>query len=583
MTIFNVLSLIGGLSLFLFGMNIMGNALEKRAGNRLKKILASLTSSPIKGLMLGLAVTAVIQSSSATTVMVVGFVNSGIMTLRQAINVIMGANIGTTVTAWMLSLTGISGDSLLIQLLKPTSFTPILALIGAVMYLFLKDVRKKDTGEALLGFAVLMFGMDAMSAAVKPLANIPEFGNILIMLSNPIFGVLAGALLTAIIQSSSASVGILQALAATGQVTFGSAIPIIMGQNIGTCVTALLSSVGTTKGARRAAMVHLYFNILGTVVLLILFNIANGIFDFAFVRESANQAGIAIVHTVFNLSCTALLFPFGKQLERLACATVRDDGQADELQMLDERLLATPAAAIMRCTDLTHKMARKSCTALADALAILRNYDSKAAQKIYDTESKVDEYEDKLGDFLVKLSAEDMNADDSREASTLLHLIGDFERISDHAVNLVESAEELNSKGLSFSAQGKKEIEVLYCALEEILQLTQTAMCERDMQAAALVEPLEQVIDHLKKTIKMQHVIRLKNGQCTIEVGFVLNDILTCIERTSDHCSNIAACILDMATNSFEIHEYLRHVKDGSKEEFNNNFKMYMEKYSLPI
>ena len=583
MTIFNVLSLIGGLSLFLFGMNIMGNALEKRAGNRLKKILASLTSSPIKGLMLGLAVTAVIQSSSATTVMVVGFVNSGIMTLRQAINVIMGANIGTTVTAWMLSLTGISGDSLFIQLLKPTSFTPILALIGAVMYLFLKDVRKKDTGEALLGFAVLMFGMDAMSAAVKPLANIPEFGNILIMLSNPIFGVLAGALLTAIIQSSSASVGILQALAATGQVTFGSAIPIIMGQNIGTCITALLSSVGTTKGARRAAMVHLYFNIIGTVALLTLFTIANGIFDFAFVHESANQAGIAIVHTVFNLSCTALLFPFGKQLERLACATVRDDGQADELQMLDDRLLVTPSAAIMRCTDLTHKMARKSCTALADALAILRNYDSKAAQKIYDTESKVDEYEDKLGDFLVKLSAEDMNADDSREASTLLHLIGDFERISDHAVNLVESAEELNSKGLSFSAQGKKEIEVLYCALEEILQLTQTAMCERDMQAAALVEPLEQVIDHLKKTIKMQHVMRLKNGQCTIEVGFVLNDILTCIERTSDHCSNIAACILDMATNSFEIHEYLRHVKDGSKEEFNNNFKMYMEKYSLPI
>ncbi len=583
MTIFNVLSLIGGLSLFLFGMNIMGNALEKRAGSRHKKILASLTSSPIKGLMLGLAVTAVIQSSSATTVMVVGFVNSGIMTLRQAINVIMGANIGTTVTAWMLSLTGISGDSLFIQLLKPTSFTPILALIGAVMYLFLKDVRKKDTGEALLGFAVLMFGMDAMSAAVKPLAGIPEFGNILIMLSNPIFGVLAGALLTAIIQSSSASVGILQALAATGQVTFGSAIPIIMGQNIGTCITALLSSVGTTKGARRAAMVHLYFNIIGTVALLTLFTIANGIFDFAFVHESANQAGIAIVHTVFNLSCTALLFPFGKQLERLACATVRDDGQADELQMLDDRLLVTPSAAIMRCTDLTHKMARKSCTALADALAILRNYDSKAAQKIYDTESKVDEYEDKLGDFLVKLSAEDMNADDSREASTLLHLIGDFERISDHAVNLVESAEELNSKGLSFSAQGKKEIEVLYCALEEILQLTQTAMCERDMQAAALVEPLEQVIDHLKKTIKMQHVIRLKNGQCTIEVGFVLNDILTCIERTSDHCSNIAACILDMATNSFEIHEYLRHVKDGSKEEFNNNFKMYMEKYSLPI
>ena len=583
MTIFNVLSLVGGLSLFLFGMNIMGNALEKRAGSRLKKILASLTSSPIKGLMLGLAVTAVIQSSSATTVMVVGFVNSGIMTLRQAINVIMGANIGTTVTAWLLSLTGITGDSLFIQMLKPTSFTPILALIGAVMHLFLKDVRKKDTGEALLGFAVLMFGMDAMSAAVKPLADIPEFGNILIMLSNPIFGVLAGALLTAIIQSSSASVGILQALAATGSVTFGSAIPIIMGQNIGTCVTALLSSVGTSKGARRAAMVHLYFNIIGTVVLLTLFTIANAIFDFAFVEQSANQAGIASVHTAFNLICTTMLFPFGKQLERLACATVRDDGQADELQMLDDRLLATPAAAIMRCTDLTAKMARKSCTALKDALNILRNYDSKAAQKIYDAENKVDEYEDKLGDYLVKLSAEDMNADDSREASTLLHLIGDFERISDHAVNLVESAEELNAKGISFSEQGKKEIEVLYNALEEILELTLSSMCSRDMTAAALVEPLEQVIDHLKKTIKMQHVMRLKNGQCTIEVGFVLNDILTCIERTSDHCSNIAACILDMASNNFEIHEYLRHVKDGSKEEFNTNFKMYMEKYALRV
>ncbi len=583
MTIFNVLSLVGGLSLFLFGMNIMGNALEKRAGSRLKKILASLTSSPVKGLILGLVVTAVIQSSSATTVMAVGFVNSGVMTLRQAINVIMGANVGTTVTAWLLSLTGITGDSLFVQLLKPTSFTPVLALIGVIMYLFLKDVRKKDTGEALLGFAVLMFGMDAMSAAVKPLAAIPEFGNILIMLSNPVFGVLAGALLTAIIQSSSASVGILQALSATGSVTFGSAIPIIMGQNIGTCVTALLSSVGTSKGARRAAMVHLYFNIIGTITLLILFNIANGIFDFAFVHESANQAGIAIVHTVFNLACTAMLFPFGKQLERLACATVRDDGQADELQMLDERLLTTPAIAIMRCTDLTHKMARKSCAALVDSLDILRNYDPKAAQKIYDAEGKVDEYEDKLGDYLVKLSAEDMSAADSRETSTLLHLIGDFERISDHAVNLVESAEELNSKGMSFSAQGKKEIEVLYSALEEILQLTQSAMCERDMQAAALVEPLEQVIDHLKKTIKMQHVMRLKNGQCTIEVGFVLNDILTCLERTSDHCSNIAACILDMASNNFEIHEYLRHVKDGSKEEFNNNFKMYMEKYSLPI
>ena len=581
MTIFNLLSLVGGLALFLFGMNIMGNALEKRAGNKLKKILASLTSSPIKGLFLGLAVTAVIQSSSATTVMVVGFVNSGIMTLRQAINVIMGANIGTTVTSWLLSLTGITGDSIFVQLLKPTAFTPILALIGIIMFMFLRDIRKKDTGEALLGFAVLMFGMETMSSAVKPLAYIPEFGNILLLLSNPIFGVVAGALLTAIIQSSSASVGILQALSATGSVTFGSAIPIIMGQNIGTCVTALISSVGTSKNARRAAMVHLYFNVIGTVVLLILFYIADGVFNFAFVNESANQAGIAIVHTSFNLLCTAMLFPFGKQLERLASATVRDDGQADELQMLDERLLSSPSIAIMRCTDLTCKMARISCAVLTDALQLLRKYDSKAAQKVYQAESKVDEYEDKLGDYLVKLSAEDMSAADSREASTLLHLIGDFERISDHAVNLVESAEELSSKNISFSAQAQQELNVIYSALEEILGLTLTAMCDRSLEAAALVEPLEQVIDYLRKTIKMQHVMRLKNGVCTIEIGFVLNDVLTCLERTSDHCSNIAACILDMATNNFELHEYLRHVKDGSKEEFNNNFKMYMEKYSL--
>ena len=583
MTIFNLLSLVGGLALFLFGMNIMGNALEKRAGNKLKKILASLTSSPIKGLFLGLAVTAVIQSSSATTVMVVGFVNSGIMTLRQAINVIMGANIGTTVTSWLLSLTGITGDSIFVQLLKPTAFTPILALIGIIMFMFLRDIRKKDTGEALLGFAVLMFGMETMSSAVKPLAYIPEFGNILLLLSNPIFGVVAGALLTAIIQSSSASVGILQALSATGSVTFGSAIPIIMGQNIGTCVTALISSVGTSKNARRAAMVHLYFNVIGTVVLLILFYIADGIFNFAFVNESANQAGIAIVHTAFNLLCTAMLFPFGKQLERLASATVRDDGQANELQMLDERLLSSPSIAIMRCTDLTCKMARISCAALTDALQLLCKYDSKAAQKVYQAESKVDEYEDKLGDYLVKLSAEDMSAADSREASTLLHLIGDFERISDHAVNLVESAEELSSKNISFSAQAQQELNVIYSALEEILGLTLTAMCDRSLEAAALVEPLEQVIDYLRKTIKMQHVMRLKNGVCTIEIGFVLNDVLTCLERTSDHCSNIAACILDMATNNFELHEYLRHVKDGSKEEFNNNFKMYMEKYSLQI
>lgn len=581
MDIFNILELLGGLALFLYGMNVMGASLEKRAGGSLKKILATITGNPLSGFLLGLGVTAVIQSSSATTVMVVGFVNSGIMTLRQAINVIMGANVGTTVTAWLLSLTGIEGDSLFITLLKPTSFTPVLAFIGIIMYMFLKDRRRKDTGAALLGFAVLMFGMDMMSGAVKPLADVPEFGNILLLLSNPIFGVLAGALLTAIIQSSSASVGILQALSATGQVTFGSAIPIIMGQNIGTCVTALISSVGANRNAKRAAMVHLYFNIIGTVVLLILFYAADGIFHFAFTANPANQAGIAIVHTVFNVLCTTMLFPFGRQLERLACLTVKDDGQAEELQMLDDRLLGTPSIAVARCSELTKKMGRLSCNALKEAIALLEEYEPKAAQAIYDAEAMADKYEDKLGDFLVKLATRDMSREDSNEASKLLHLIGDFERISDHAVNLVESAEEMRTKGIRLSYDAQHGLSVLYSAIVEILDLTEAAFCNGDMKAASLVEPLEQVVDRLRSTIKMQHVMRLQNGQCTIEGGFILNDITTSLERASDHCSNIAVCILDMASNNFEMHGYLQHIKDGSTEEFNRNFKMYMERYVI--
>lgn len=582
MTIFNVLSLLGGLALFLYGMNVMGAALEKRAGGGLKKILASLTQNPVKGFFLGLGVTAVIQSSSATTVMVVGFVNSGVMTLRQAINVIMGANVGTTVTAWLLSLTGIEGSSTLVTLLKPSSFTPVLAFIGIVMYMFLNDKRKKDVGTALLGFAVLMFGMDAMSGAVKPLANVPEFANILLLFSNPLLGVVAGAVLTGVIQSSSASVGILQALSATGSVTFGSAIPIIMGQNIGTCITALISSVGTTKNARRAAMVHLYFNIIGTVVLLALFYGANAIFRFDFIADSVNPAGIAVVHTVFNLLCTAILIPFGNQLEKLAYLTVKDDGQTEELQMLDERLLATPSIALGRCEELTRKMAELSIQSILDALEQLHSYNPKTAAAIFDTEALIDKYEDKLGDYLVKLSAQDTSSDDSLEASKLLHLIGDFERLSDHATNLVESAEEMHAKKIRFTQAAQDELNVMYSAISEIMELTRSAFVDDNMVDAALVEPLEQVVDELRNAIKMQHIIRLQGGRCTIEAGFVLNDIITSLERVSDHCSNIAVCVLDMAINNFEMHNYLQHVKDGSTELFNRNFKMYMDKYALP-
>ena len=495
MDIFDVLSLIGGLCLFLFGMNVMGASLEKRAGSGLKALLGKLTTGKMAGFLTGLGVTGVIQSSSATTVMVVGFVNSGLMTLKQAINVIMGANVGTTVTAWLLSLTGIQGDNLVVQMLKPSSFTPILALIGIVFYMGSKSSKLKDTGMILLGFATLMFGMDAMSAAVSGLQDVPEFRNILVMFSNPILGVLAGAILTGIIQSSSASVGILQALSSTGQVTFGTAIPIIMGQNIGTCVTALLSSVGTNKNARRAAIVHLCFNVIGTTVWLSVFCILNGIFHFGFVSQPTDQLGIAVVHTIFNVLCTCLMLPASGLLEKLACKIIPDTKTEESKTELDERLMATPSIALERCRVVTGEMAADAANALKTSLRMVSSYDPEQAVRVREQEEETDHYEDSLGTYLVKLSTCSLSDEDSNEAAKLLHVIGDFERISDHAVNILESAEEIQEKHIQFSPETEQELQVISSAVEECLELALKSFMENDLQTASKVEPLEEVID----------------------------------------------------------------------------------------
>lgn len=581
MTIFDVLSMIGGLAMFLMGMSLMGDALEKRAGGQLKTLLGKLTSNPLKGFVLGLAVTAVIQSSSATTVMVVGFVNSAVMTLKQAIYIIMGANVGTTVTSWLLSLTGLSGDNIILQLLKPTSFTPVLALIGIIFYMFVKSEKKKDIGMILLGFSVLMFGMDQMSAAVKPLANVPEFTNILLMFNNPILGVLAGAFLTAVIQSSSASVGILQALSATGAVTFGSAIPIIMGQNIGTCVTAMISSVGATKNARRAAMVHLYFNIIGSIVMMILFYSLNGIFHFAFVDESANQLGIAIVHTVFNVVCTAVLLPLGGLLEKLAIATIRDDKKPEHFQLLDERLFITPTVAIERAHDVTVMMGEAAVRTLKDSFSLLTSYNAAKAEAVVKGEDIVDHFEDQLGTYLVKLSGRSLSEEDSHEVSKLLRMIGDLERISDHAVNVMESAQEMHEKQLKFSAAAQNEIRVMIAAVEETLEVMLKAMQTDDISIAQQVEPLEEVIDNLQAQIKLRHTQRLTRGECTIELGFVLNDLLTNLERVSDHCSNVAICMIEIQQSSFDTHQYLLDMDKSKSSTYTQQYAAVAQKYSL--
>ena len=580
MDFFDVLTLLGGLSLFLFGMNLMGNSLEKCAGSSLKVLLSKLTSRKILGFLTGLGVTAVIQSSSATTVMVVGFVNSGLLSLRQAIGVIMGANVGTTVTAWILSLTGLDGESFFIRLLEPTSFSPVLALIGVGLTMMAKSERKKDVGMILLGFAVLMFGMDTMSGAVAGLQDVPEFQSIFLMFTNPVLGVLAGAILTAIIQSSSASVGILQALSATGQVTYGAAIPIIMGQNIGTCVTAMISSVGANKNAKRAAVVHLLFNIIGTCVWLSVFYLINAVVHFDFVGNSIDQLGIAVVHTTFNVLCTVLLFPFSGLLEKLACRLVRDDKVPEQIQILDERLLSTPPVAIGRCQEVAETMARISMDALRTGCRLIEHYDAKEAQAVRETEKEADQYEDMLGTYLVKLGRENLSERDNRQVSKLLHIIGDFERISDHAVNVVESAEEMRSKGLHFSPQAKQELNVLTSAVGEIMDLSLDAVLKDDPDLAVKVEPLEQVVDTLKEQLRNRHILRLQRGECTIELGFVWSDLLTDLERVADHCSNIAGCVIEMSHGSLDVHEYLDYIKGGSIA-FQRAYNAYARKYAL--
>ena len=580
MSIFDVLTLIGGLCLFLFGMNVMGDALERRAGGSLKKILSKLTKNKMAGFLTGLGVTSVIQSSSATTVMVVGFVNSGVMTLRQSIGVIMGANIGTTVTAWILSLGGISSDNIVMQLLKPTSFTPVLALVGTVLLMFGKSSKKKDTGSVLLGFATLMFGMDTMSGAVAGLADIPAFQNLFLMFKNPILGVLVGAILTAIIQSSSASVGILQALSVTGQVSYGAAVPIIMGQNIGTCVTALLSSFGTNKNAKRAAVVHLSFNVIGTIVWLTLFSIISAVFKPMILDESATYLGIAVAHSLFNIACTILLLPMSGLLEKLAIKLVPDNNTKETVTELDEHLLVVPPVALERSGRLVDTMAEVSITGLKKSLNMLSRYESSVATEIRESEEKADHYEDILGSFLVKLSRNQISDSDSIEVSRLLKAIGDFERISDHSVNILESAEELNEKGIVFTPDAKKELDNLCDAVSEILTLAYTAFINNDLAAAKCIEPLEQVIDGLRKKMRDGHIKRLKDGECTIEAGFVWVDLLTNLERTSDHCSNIAVCVLDANENNMNMHESLRLMKKDNAE-FDAKFEEYAKKYAI--
>ncbi len=581
MTIFNALTLVGGLCLFLLGMNLMGQALERRAGGRLRTLLDKMTSRVMLGFLTGLGITAIIQSSSATTVMVVGFVNSGLMTLRQAINVIMGANVGTTVTAWFLSLAGIDSGSLWVQLLKPASFTPVLALIGIIFYMFCKDTRKKDTGLILLGFTTLMFGMETMSGAVAGLRDVPAFTNLFLAFTNPLLGVLVGALVTAVIQSSSASVGILQALSVTGGVSYAAAIPIIMGQNIGTCVTALLSSVGTNKNARRAAIVHLLFNVIGVTVLLTAFCIVKAALSPALLDEPATMYGIAIVHSVFNILCTAMLLPAGGLLERLAMRLVPDGKSADETAELDKRLLATPSLALQQARTLAGGMAACAARALENALAAFDAYTPELAQSIREDEERCDHYEDIIGTYLVQLSSRTMSQCESEEATELLKTIGDFERISDHAVNVLESAEELREKGLAFSGTAQEEYGVLAGAVREILHLAINAFAAGDSAAAAQVEPLEEVIDKLKEQMRTRHILRMQRGACSIEAGFVWSDLLTDLERISDHCSNIAGCVLDAAQHNLNLHETLRTVRREDAD-FRTRFAADAEKYRLP-
>lgn len=580
MTIFNALNLVGGLCLFLFGMSLMGQALERRAGSGLSSLLEKMTKSRLKGLLAGLGVTAVIQSSSATTVMVVGFVNSGLMTLRQSIGVIMGANIGTTVTAWILSLSGIEGTSFLVNLFKPTSFTPALALIGIIFYMFCKEDKKKDTGTILLGFATLMYGMEAMSSAVSVLREVPEFSRLFLLFTNPILGVLAGAVLTGIIQSSSASVGILQALASTGQVTYGAAIPIIMGQNIGTCVTALLSSIGTNKNARRAALVHLSFNVIGATVGIILYYVICAVSAPVLLGQAATEWGIAVAHSIFNVLCTAVLLPMGGLLEKLVLRLVPEDKEPQRETELDERLLATPTLALERCHTLITDMASYSLEALRESLLCVGENPEKYSCHIREDEAKTDHYEDIIGSYLVKLSARKIGENDSALAAEYLRLIGDFERIADHSVNVLEAAEEMRRKGIAFSPAAQEEYAVIADAVREVTALAYDAYVSGDLSAAEKVEPLEQVIDDLKEELRTRHIRRMQQGTCGIEAGFIWSDLLNDLERVSDHCSNIACCMIEGIDRSLRRHEVLQSIR-GSGEAFDQTYRFFRGKYML--
>lgn len=584
MDIFSILTMTGGLALFLYGMHIMGDGLAKTSGGKLEGILEKFTSKTSLAVLLGAIVTAVIQSSSATTVMVVGFVNSGIMQLNQAVGIIMGANIGTTVTSWILSLAGIESDNFFIRMLKPSSFSPIFAIIGVFMMLFAKSTKKKDIGTIMAGFAILMTGMDTMSKALEPLSSIPEFTRIFIMFKNPVLGVVAGAVLTAAIQSSSASVGILQALCLTGSVTYASAIPIIMGQNIGTCVTAVISGIGASKNAKRAAIVHFYFNLIGTMLFMGVFYTLDMFLNFTFLDYAAGAAGIAVVHSVFNITVTLCLLPFKKWLVKLAMFTIRDSSTTQEdnaMALLDERFLEKPAFAVAQAKKTAVQMAAASKEALFKAIELRHKYNDITAENVLGLENLVDRYEDELGTYLMKINNSELSHSDSQTVTMLLHCIGDFERISDHAVNIMETARKANKKDEHFSNKAKAELDVYESAIREIVMMTYTVFADTDTELATHVEPLEEVIDHLNDEVKKKHVKRLRKGKCTIGLGFILSDLTTNYERVADHCSNIAACIIQAKEDNFETHEYIDSLKENDSARFNKEYKQYRNKYKL--
>ena len=590
MDIFSLLTMIGGLALFLYGMEVLGDGLKKASGGKLEHILEKLTSNKLMAVLLGAGVTAVIQSSSATTVMVVGFVNSGIMKLSQAVGVILGANVGTTVTAWILSLTDVGGTSFFLKLLKPTSFSPILAIIGVALLSMGNKEKHKNIGTILIGFAVLMFGMDTMSTAVEPLSEMPEFSHILLMFSNPVLGMLVGLVLTAIIQSSSASIGILQALCATGVVSYATAIPIIMGQNVGTCVTAMLSSAGASKNAKRAALVHLYYNIIKTVAFMVVFYAVNAFVHFAFLNEAASALGIAVIHTAFNVAAVVIMFPVSSILEKLAYLTIPETEEEKqesvhdkkEIQLLDPRFLNTPGFALEQCKNVAVDMAEYSKEALFLAIQMIDKYDKQAAEKVIELENAVDHYEDEIGTYLVKLSSRHLTEKDSQQLSVLLHSIGDFERISDHAINIMESAREMYEKELSFSKKAQEELAIYTGAIKDIVSTSVLVFQEEDLKLAAMIEPLEEVIDELNQELKKRHIRRLRNGKCTIELGFILSDITTSLERVADHCSNISVCVTQVREDTYDTHSYLDSVKNEDSGVYRGLVLQAQEKYMLP-